>query len=445
MKIGTIRLAIGLLTALAACANPLPAQELVPPAQIIPVMPTVEFEPAKPRNDRPSELKQVGYVTGEEQPAQAPVVDFAPAGNADAYHFWARLEYLRWYVTRPPVAVPLLSTNAPPAIGALNEAGTTVLFGAGSGQDATFGSISGGRLTIGGWLEKNYEYGWELTGFFLEQRNSLFNANTPGGAAAIISLPFNAVAPFTVGGIVNPAGETSLSAGGAPTDASVLLKSQLWGMELNELVYLWANDYCYITGVLGLRYLGLSERLTLNYTTLDPANNGALTVTDDFNASNHYAAAQLGARFGGTVGRFTWDTAMMFMAGPLRQIVQTTGTTTVTGGAFGFADGATAAGLFAEPSNFGSHERNVVAYGTEMQFKLGFAVTPRLQPFIGYNLLYVNNVARPGNQIDRNINITQNPFFVPPGTLAGETAPAAPVIRSEFWAHGVQVGVELRY
>ena len=82
---------------------------------------------------------------------------------------------------------------------------------------------------------------------------------------------------------------------------------------------------------------------------------------------------------------------------------------------------------------------------SDFQIKFGFWVTPHLQAFCGYNYLQVSNVLRPGNQIDRDINPTQNTFFVPPGTRTGPAAPL-PVFRpSEFVAHGVNLGMEWRY
>ena len=63
----------------------------------------------------------------------------------------------------------------------------------------------------------------------------------------------------------------------------------------------------------------------------------------------------------------------------------------------------------------------------------------------GYDAIYLSNVVRPGSAIDRNINPTQNPFFVP-GTPTGTLLPPpATFHETSFWAHGVQFGLEVRY
>jgi hypothetical protein len=297
------------------------------------------------------------------------------------------------------------------------------------------------RMTIGGWLENNYDYGWEFSGLVLDRRSAFFSASSPGGAAPGVAIPFNATDPFNM----NAAGETSLNSGGAPASATVRLASQLWGLELNELAYVWANKNFYFTIVLGARYLNMNESLTLNYTTFDPATGGNVVTTDGFGTHNQFFAGQAGWRTGGTLGKFTFDTTAMLMCGPMREVLNIAGGTTVTGGAFGFTNGTTNAGVFAEPTNIGMHSRGVIAVGTDLQFKVGYAITPRIQPYIGYNALYLNNVIRPGNQIDRNVNVTQNAFFVPPGTLTGNVAPTATIRGSDFWAHGLQLGIELRY
>jgi hypothetical protein len=442
------RLAIG-LTALAAVASQAPAQEMVPPAKeiLVPpakeilVPPAVQYEPARPQPLQPPTILQAGHLQEltPNVPSTQPPLQLDPPPRDGIYRFWGRLDYLAWWISRPPIGVPLVTSSTPTGIGATTEPGATVLFGNGSDQRPSFGAFSGTRITIGGWLESNYEYGWEFGGFVLERRSNFFNASST--ATSGVSIPFNATAPFNG----NPAGETSLNSGGAPSTATVQLTSQMWGLELNELAYAWANDNCYFTAVLGARYLNINENLTLSYTVSDVVTKGNTVTTDGFGTHNQFFAGQFGFRTGGTLGRFTFDTSAMLMCGPMREVLNIAGGTTVTGGAFGFANGTTPGGIFAEPSNIGNHTRGVIAVGSELQLKAGYAITRYIQPYVAYNVIYLNNVARPGNQIDRNINPTQNAFFVPPGTLTGSAAPLAGIHGSDLWVHGLQFGIELRY
>ena len=52
-------------------------------------------------------------------------------------------------------------------------------------------------------------------------------------------------------------------------------------------------------------------------------------------------------------------------------------------------------------------------------------------------------VVRPGNQIDRNINTSQNAFYGT-GILTGPASPAPLFNRTDFWAQGVNFGLQFR-
>ena len=197
--------------------------------------------------------------------------------------------------------------------------------------------------------------------------------------------------------------------------------------------------------VFGFRYLDLNENLTLNYAALDTATNGALTTTDGFGARNQFFGGQFGVRYEVALDRWNFDTSAMLAMGLMRETIRIAGATTVTNGAFGFADGTTAGGIFAEPSNIGAAQRDVFAAVPELHFKVGYTLTPAIQPYFAYNVLFLSDVARPGNQIDRNINPTQNAFFVPPGTLVGAGLPLATIHGTGLCVQGMQIGLEFRY
>lgn len=122
------------------------------------------------------------------------------------------------------------------------------------------------------------------------------------------------------------------------------------------------------------------------------------------------------------------------------------GVTTVTNGAFGFVSGGTPGGIFAQPSNIGRHSRDMFAVVPEVNFKVGYQMGQHVRPFVGYNFLYLSEALRPGDQLNRNINPTTNfPFFVPPGSATGAPSPLPGFRGSDFWAQGVNFGIEIRY
>ena len=67
--------------------------------------------------------------------------------------------------------------------------------------------------------------------------------------------------------------------------------------------------------------------------------------------------------------------------------------------------------------------------------------------FAGYTMLYTNNVVRPGKQIDRSINDTQSVAISedPAARLAGPARPSFKFNGSDFWAQGVNVGLEYKW
>ena len=81
------------------------------------------------------------------------------------------------------------------------------------------------------------------------------------------------------------------------------------------------------------------------------------------------------------------------------------------------------------------------------KFVLGVNVMKSMRVFVGYELLGLGSVVRPGDQMDRNINTTQaGPG--PGGAASTLTGPASrtPLLNtSTFFAQGINVGVEFRY
>lgn len=365
-----------------------------------------------------------------------------PAGAAANARCWASGEYLYWQIQDAPVAVPLITANSDSStIAALNDPGTIILFGQGSGQSTDFDWFSGLRATAGGWINQECSCGLEGSGFLLERRSIFFSASSAGGTAPIVSIPFNATEPFNF----NPAGETSLNAGNAPNTISAALSSRLWGLEANVVCRFLKNDRCQIIGLIGVRYLDLMENLTLDDVFFDTATGGVVLATDAFGTRNQFYAGQVGIKGEVRFGRFYLEAIAKAALGVNHQTMNISGTTTVTAGAFGFPSGGTAGAVFAQPSNIGRFGRNEFAVVPEVQLKLGYQVTPNIRPFISYNFLYLSDALRPGNQLNRNINPTQNAFFVPPGTLVGTATPLPAFNSSTFWAQGVSLGVEVRW
>ena len=106
---------------------------------------------------------------------------------------------------------------------------------------------------------------------------------------------------------------------------------------------------------------------------------------------------------------------------------------------------ASPGGLLALPTNIGSYTRDHFAVVPEVGVKVGYQVTEHLRVFVGYTFLYLSNVLRPGELIDRTVNVSQLPSILGPGTLVGAPRPALTFKDTDFWTQGVNFGLELRY
>jgi len=65
--------------------------------------------------------------------------------------------------------------------------------------------------------------------------------------------------------------------------------------------------------------------------------------------------------------------------------------------------------------------------------------------YAGYSLLWITTVARAGEPIDPVVNITPFPILSGNGPLEGPARPAFNFNGTDFWAQGLNFGLELRY
>ena len=105
-----------------------------------------------------------------------------------------------------------------------------------------------------------------------------------------------------------------------------------------------------------------------------------------------------------------------------------------------------AGGLLGLSSNIGNSHKDHFSFVPEVGMNVGYQVNDNIRIFGGYNFLYWTGVMRPGDQIDRSLDVTKIPNFPVAGTPAmGQPRPTVPFRTSDFWAQGITVGIEFRY
>ena len=94
-------------------------------------------------------------------------------------------------------------------------------------------------------------------------------------------------------------------------------------------------------------------------------------------------------------------------------------------------------GLYAQPSNIGQHHHTVFAVMPEGSANFGWEPFSWLKLQVGYTFMYLNRVIRPGESIDRSVNIQ------PIGATQqiGSAQPVANFNQVGFWVQFVNLGV----
>jgi Putative beta barrel porin-7 (BBP7) len=130
--------------------------------------------------------------------------------------------------------------------------------------------------------------------------------------------------------------------------------------------------------------------------------------------------------------------------GPNQQSLDVTGSTTVTtpGGALPSTPGGF---LALAGTNIGRHSTNWFVIVPEVNIQLGYQISSHVLVHVGYDFLFVNDVARPGNAVNPNINPTFLPTSSTFGAFTGLPQPRVPFKEEDFWAQGVEFGLELRF
>lgn len=341
-------------------------------------------------------------------------------------------EYLLWWIKNSNVP-PLVTTGPVGSTGAIGAPGTTVLFGGSVDNEER----SGGRFTAGYWFDDCHTLALESTFFFLANRNVNFAANS--GTFPLLARPF-----FDLNSGAEIA-EITTSPGLGTGGIAVNTFSRLWGAEMNLRYNICDNCRWHFDVLGGFRYLNLREGINIQENILADAAapmfaGDTIQVNDDFNTRNQFYGGQIGTRLGWTWNRWSIDWLAKVALGDTHQVVNIQGNQLITtpAGATSFFNG----GLLALGSNSGSFSRDQFAVVPETDLVLSFRVTNHMKLLLGYSFLYWSNVVRPGDQIDRVIDVTKIPnsgFQVAP---TGLNRPA-PLFRStDFWAQGISFGME---
>jgi hypothetical protein len=335
---------------------------------------------------------------------------------------------------------PIFTQGSPfdPRPGALGQPGTSTLFG---GGDVGTGPHSGIRLRGGMWFDDDHVFGGDDNFFFLGTRTASFS--DVSGGSPILAVPF-----FNVN--TNREGALDLAAPGKrAAGIAADLGTYVWGGDTNLRAALWRTDRLQFSLLGGVRYLQLNESLNtaadvLVATNTNPPNVAAEVLPSNrFATRNEFYGGQLGADFSYYWRGFFLDVNTKLALGWTHEFASISGNTLVNtpfGGQFGLPYGG-----MTLPSNIGSYSRNIFAVVPEVGLNLGYRITRHIAFNVGYSFLYLSRAVRPGDIIDTGFNptVARNAVFGTP--VVGQARPGFPGMDSNFWAQGLNLGLELRY
>ena len=205
-------------------------------------------------------------------------------------------------------------------------------------------------------------------------------------------------------------------------------------------------------GFAGYRFLNLKEELSVTENILvvgtsprvqlpDPVGT-VITVRDSFETENWFNGGQIGLTYERRRGDWSFDVRGSVAFGVTHQELKIDGVQTRTRP--GQLPATFRGGLLAAGPNLGTFTRDQFSVVPEFTFNVGYWLRPNLRAYVGYNFLYWPNVIRPGDQIDRVVDLTfvPNAPAVPP---SGQLRPQPLFSQSDLWVTGVQFGVEWRW
>jgi hypothetical protein len=300
--------------------------------------------------------------------------------------------------------------------------------------------VPGGRLPMLG-VETRFLFVGERSVSFTDDRSPtlvrpFFNLNTGMESGVVVATP-------------------GLATGFLSATAS----ERIWGSEVNlwsNLHFDWPGTTCSIEGMVGVRYLELNEGIQIVRSSVFAANpvgfpdfaflaGNRITEQESIAGQNRFVGGQVGVRANVMFDCAILTTQLQLAAGDTNERINfqgaqrrilPTGQSIVSPGA-----------LFALPSNIGNHCRDEFTLMPEIGVKLAFPINEHLTLAAGFSTLYWSRIARPGQQVDRSVDVTQIPSF--PGAAAamptGLARPSVPFNQTDLWLMGISVSAEFKW
>jgi hypothetical protein len=416
----------------------------LPPLVLTPTIETVDFPTGKPVS-RP--LQPVGgpepvtiVESSPQSPKPLPRIELdqteaiRPLGR-----YWENFEYLLWW-PRAASLPPLLIANRGSETPSLGGPNTQMLLG---GRSINSTDVSGGRFTLGISVNETETAGLAVSYMFLGTR-TVETAFTDVGNPRPRNLARPVINAFT--GEEQSIPVTIPGQQSGRFEASSSLRATGW--EVNGFANLHATEHIRMNAIVGYRYFQLNEGLRLEQYSLTGVQQGfpgvLANMSDQFDAHNRFHGGQLGLQADFTRGPIFVEATGKVGLGQSVGVARASGQTVTLTAGLPMPVQYFPNGVLGQTSNTGRAIRSTFAVLPEAAVRIGYRFQDRSRFYVGYNFLYLNEVLRPGDMVDRTIDPSQVPVFSR-GNSPGSDRPLLLLNSSDFWVQGLTFGLEYRY
>jgi hypothetical protein len=361
-------------------------------------------------------------------------------GNPTETRFWGSAEYLYWFREERKIP-PLVTTSAPGTptenAGVLGEPTTRILIG---NEDIGDNGSNGGRATFGIWFDNESRIGVGASFFRLEEENIHFSQRGDASGTPTLAIPFYDVSMGQEAALfVNYSG--LLGSGTINVDTT----NDIYGGDLFLRWNFTRRENWRWDVLVGYSFSRIEDDLSLSARSVAVASGQPVPVgttfntEDKFEIKNDFHCLSLGLM--GEYNKKPWGISGLarVRVGNVHQEAKIQGSTSITVPNSGSV--TSAGGLFAQPTNSGTHSQDEFAFIPEAQLNLKYQLSKNLGLSLGYNVIWWNSVALAGEQMDRAVNTTQ----LSPGTLVGPARPSFSFHENGFLVHGFSAGLDFEF
>lgn len=327
----------------------------------------------------------------------------------------------------------------------IGEGAVSLVGGVGAGLN--FEGQPGGRITIAYWWDDCQTYGWDTSFLFVPKFSLNYRTeNCPFLGRQFCDAYTGVESSLLVAYPGIATGNITISAG-----------TFSWGAETNFYANLMDDpivDGYRVDFLVGFRYLELNENLNISSVTsffrtgqtglFVPFQGSSIQVFDAFANRNQFVGGQFGFVYTmfGEVGDLEIKGKLAFGSNHQTNLITGWQVRTDAGGGITESRG----GLLALPTNIGRHKHNEFTIVPEMTATMRFRLCDNLFFRVGGTFIFWNRIIRPGDQIDRNVDLTQLPNFGTPGSQQASLGrPGVNFNQSEFAIYGLNLGLEFRW